>query len=494
MNMPKHVQTLIVGAGFAGLGLAARILREQSQADVLVIERGNDVGGTWRDNTYPGCACDVPTSLYSFSFAPSAEWSHIFARQPEIYRYLRQVAADTGVLDRVVTECELQEAQWDDSKALWAVRTSSGTLTADVLVVATGALSTPSYPDIPGLETFGGTSFHSAKWNHDHNLRGERVAVIGTGASAVQFVPEIESATKHLTVFQRTPAWVIPRLDRELFGLEKYLYRRIPWVQKAVRGSVYSLREALGGLLQHATGLLPVFEAAAKAHLLRQVRDPELRRKLTPVFTIGCKRILLSNDWLRTLDRPDVTLVDAGLAGVTPDGVVDAAGNEHKVDTIIFATGFTPTEPPVAHALRGSNGRTLAEHWNGSPSAYKGATVAGFPNLFLMYGPNTNLGHSSIIYMLESQSTYVIDALKVMRQSAIASFEVTEDAQRRYNTRIQSALEKTVWNKGGCSSWYYDSEGRNSVQWPTFTWKFRAQMQRFDEENYISRRMGPSFS
>ncbi|AOW93671.1 cyclohexanone monooxygenase [Rhodococcus sp. WMMA185] len=485
---------MIVGAGFAGLGVAARILREQPRADVRIIERGNDVGGTWRDNTYPGCACDVPTSLYSFSFAPSAEWTHTFARQPEIYRYLRKVAADTGVLDRVVTECELQGARWDDSRALWSVRTSSGTLTADVLVVATGALSTPSFPDVPGIENFGGTVFHSAAWNHDHDFRGEEVAVIGTGASAVQFVPEIAPVAKHLTVLQRTPAWVIPRLDRELFGIEKSLYRRMPWVQKAVRGFVYSLREALGGVLQHATGLLPVFEVVAKAHLFRQVRDRELRRKLTPDFKIGCKRILLSNDWLRSLDRPDVTLVDAGLAAVTPDGVVDAAGNEHKVDTIIFATGFTPTEPPVAHMLRGTNGHTLAEHWNGSPSAYKGTTVAGFPNLFLMYGPNTNLGHSSIIYMLESQSAYVSDALKMMRNSDIAAVEVADDAQRRYNTRIQSALETTVWNKGGCSSWYLDSTGRNSVQWPTFTWKFRTQMQQFDEENYISRRRTPSFS
>jgi cation diffusion facilitator CzcD-associated flavoprotein CzcO len=314
------------------------------------------------------------------------------------------------------------------------------------------------------------------------------VAVIGTGASAVQFVPEIAPRAKHVTVFQRTPAWVIPRLDRVLSDPEKRLYRRMPLVQKAVRGSVYSFREALGGVLAHATGLLPLFEMVARAHLRRQVRDPELRQKLTPDFTIGCKRMLLSNDWLRTLDRPDVTLVDAGLAGITEDGVVDAVGNEHKVDTIIFATGFTPTEPPVAHALRGTDGHTLAEHWKGSPHAYKGTTVAGFPNLFLMYGPNTNLGHSSIVYMLESQSAYITDALDAMRDNDIAAFEVTEEAQRRYNARIQSGLQSTVWNKGGCSSWYYDAEGRNSVQWPTFTFRFRSQLQHFDRENYVARR------
>ncbi|MDV7242813.1 MULTISPECIES: NAD(P)/FAD-dependent oxidoreductase [Rhodococcus] len=488
MSLPQHVHTLVVGAGFAGMGLAARILRSRPEADVLIIERGYDVGGTWRDNTYPGCACDVPTSLYSFSFAPSADWSHTFARQPEIYRYLKKVAADTGILSRVVTDCALEQADWDDAKAVWHVRTSRGSLTADVVVAATGALSTPSIPDMPGLDTFGGTTFHSATWNHDHDLTGERVAVIGTGASAMQFVPEIAPRAKHVTVFQRTPAWVIPRLDRVLSDPEKRLYRRIPLVQKAVRASVYSFREALGGVLAHATGLLPLFEMVARAHLRRQVRDPELRQKLTPDFTIGCKRMLLSNDWLRTLDRPDVTLVDAGLAGITEDGVVDAVGNEHKVDTIIFATGFTPTEPPVAHALRGTDGHTLAEHWKGSPHAYKGTTVAGFPNLFLMYGPNTNLGHSSIVYMLESQSAYITDALDAMRDNDITAFEVTEEAQRRYNARIQSGLQSTVWNKGGCSSWYYDAEGRNSVQWPTFTFRFRSQLQRFDRENYVARR------
>ncbi|MFZ2178300.1 MAG: NAD(P)/FAD-dependent oxidoreductase [Rhodococcus sp. (in: high G+C Gram-positive bacteria)] len=488
MSLPEHVQTLIVGAGFAGIGLGARILQTQPNADVLIIERGDDVGGTWRDNTYPGCACDVPTSLYSFSFAPSADWSHTFARRDEIFNYLKKVAADTGVLYRVVTGCELEEAQWDDVDAVWHVRTGRGTLTADVLVAATGALSTPSIPDMPGLETFGGATFHSATWNHEHELAGERVAVIGTGASAVQFVPEIAPRTEHLTVFQRTPAWVIPRFDRELSGLEKSIYRRVPLVQKAVRGSVYGLRESLGAVMSHATGLLPLFETVAKAHLHRQVSDPELRKKLTPDFTIGCKRMLLSNDWLRTLDRPDVTLVNAGLTAVTEDGVVDAAGNEYKVDTIIFATGFTPTEPPVARAIRGTDGGTLAEHWGGSPSAYKGTTVAGFPNLFLMYGPNTNLGHSSIVYMLESQAAYVVDALKKMNDKGIAAFEVTRHAQDRYNARIQSDLQNTVWNKGGCSSWYLDSEGRNTVQWPTFTWVFRSQLQRFDHENYVSRR------
>ncbi|SDI17745.1 Predicted flavoprotein CzcO associated with the cation diffusion facilitator CzcD [Rhodococcus triatomae] len=482
MELPGHVHTLVVGAGFAGIGLAARMLHTWPDADVLVIERAPSVGGTWRDNTYPGCACDVPTSLYSFSFAPGAGWSHTFARQPEILAYLEGVAADTGVLERVIVDCALEDAQWDGR--VWQVRTGRGALTADVVVAATGALSAPSVPDLPGLESFSGTTFHSASWNHGHDLTGERVAVVGTGASAVQFVPEIADRAAYLTVFQRTPAWVIPRLDREFSSAEKRLYRRFPFVQKAFRGSVYGFRELLGGVLAHATWLLPVFTAIAKLHLRRQVRDRGLRRRLTPDYTIGCKRILLSNDWLRTLDRGDVEVVASRAAAVTPDGIVDGEGIEHPVDTIVFATGFTPTEPPVAHLLRAADGTSLARSWAGSPTAYKGTTVSGFPNLFLLYGPNTNLGHSSIVYMLESQIAYVLDALHGMRREGWTAFEVDADVQQTYNAAVQDDLRSTVWNAGGCRSWYLDARGRNSVQWPTFTFEFRRRLRRFDSENY----------
>ena len=489
MKLPEHVETLIVGAGFAGMGLAARMLRDNRAADVVLIERGADIGGTWSDNTYPGCACDVPTALYSYSFAPSADWSHTFARQPEIYNYLKKVAADTGIVERVVLNCELEAAVWDEDAALWRIRTSRGSLTAKALVAATGALSTPKIPDFPGLDQFSGTTFHSATWNHEHELRGERVAVIGTGASAVQFVPEIADPAAHVTVFQRTPAWVIPRMDRTLPAAQKAVYSRIPFTQKVIRGWVYGFRELLGAAMSHATWVLPAFEAAARLHLRRQVKDPELRRKLTPDFTIGCKRMLLSNDWLRTLDRADVSLVDSGLVSVTENGVVDGSGVEHKVDTIIFATGFTPTEPPVAHLITGKRGETLAAHWNGSPNAYKGTAVSGFPNLFLMYGPNTNLGHSSIVYMLESQAEYVNDALNTMKRERIDALDVNETVQVHYNKGIQHELQHTVWNKGGCSSWYIDPEGRNSVQWPTFTFKFRSLLEHFDRENYSARKI-----
>lgn len=484
VTLPESTRVLVVGAGFAGIAAASKILTDEPGADVVIIERAGDVGGTWRDNTYPGCACDVPTSLYSFSFAPSPDWTHTFARQPEIYRYLRGVVEKSGLRDRIITDCELTGATWDSTASRWRVETSQGSMTAEVLVAATGALSTPKFPQVPGLEKFAGTKFHSATWNHEHDLTGERVAVIGTGASAVQFVPEIADRTQRLTVFQRTPAWVVPRLDRTLGRLEKTLYRRFPASQKAVRGVIYGYREAYVTALAHHPKVLPLVTNVAKVHLRRQVKNPAKRAALMPDFMLGCKRMLLSNDWLKTLDRDDVDLVASGLTEITEDSVVDADGNAYPVDTIIFATGFTPTEPPVSHALVGTDGRTLAEHWAGSPSAFKGTTVHGFPNLFLMYGPNTNLGHSSIVYMLESQANYVVSALHEMEERRLDSVEVTEHAQQQYNSWIHDSLDGTVWNSGGCSSWYLDSDGKNPVMWPTYTFRFRNSTRTFDISQY----------
>lgn len=484
MKLEQRMDILVVGAGFAGLAAVARILADDPAADVTVIERASDVGGTWRDNTYPGCACDVPTSLYSFSFAPSPEWSHTFARQPELFSYLKSVVERLGLQHRIITDCELQSATWDSGTSRWSVQTSKGATSARVLVVATGALSTPKIPDVPGIDAFAGALFHSATWNHEHDLTGERVAVIGTGASAVQFVPEIVDRATRLTVFQRTPAWVVPRLDRTIGRLERALYKRIPAAHRAVRGMVYGYREAYVTILADHPWMLPAVKILAEANLKRQVKNPATRAALTPDYAPGCKRLLLSNDWLRTLDRPDVDLVTSGLTSVTENAVVDAMGRKHEVDTIIFATGFTPTEPPVSHLLRGNDGRTLAERWDGSPQAHLGTTVAGFPNLFLMYGPNTNLGHSSIVYMLESQANYVASALAEMKVRSAAAVEVEESALQQHNWWIDSALDGTVWNAGGCSSWYLDANGRNSTMWPTYTFRFRNKTREFDISNY----------
>ncbi|NIL86605.1 Baeyer-Villiger monooxygenase [Rhodococcus fascians] len=482
--LPQQLDVLVVGAGFAGLAAVAKILAADPSADVTVIERASEVGGTWRDNTYPGCACDVPTSLYSFSFAPSPKWSHTFARQPELFDYLQSVVERLNLRDRIVTDCELLSADWSDTDQRWTVQTSKGASSVRVLVAATGALSTPKIPDVPGIGTFQGTVFHSATWNHEHDLTGERVAVIGTGASAVQFVPEIVDKAQRLTVFQRTPAWVIPRLDRTIGRVERTLYEKVPAAHRAVRGIIYGYREAYVTVLADNPWMLPAVKAFAKANLKRQVKNPTKRAALTPDYAPGCKRLLLSNDWLRTLDRQDVDLVTSGLTSVTENGVVDASGRNYEVDTIIFATGFTPTEPPVSHLLRGSDGRTLAERWGGSPQAHLGTTVAGFPNLFLMYGPNTNLGHSSIVYMLESQANYVVSALSEMRDHHATAVEVSESAQQQHNSWVDSSLDGTVWNAGGCSSWYLDANGRNSTMWPTYTFRFRNKTRTFDTSNY----------
>ncbi|MBY4403152.1 NAD(P)/FAD-dependent oxidoreductase [Rhodococcus fascians] len=483
-SLPQQVDVLVVGAGFAGLAAVAKILAADPSADVTVIERASEVGGTWRDNTYPGCACDVPTSLYSFSFAPSPKWSHTFARQPELFDYLQSVVERLNLRDRIVTDCELLSADWSDTDQRWTVQTSKGAASVRVLIAATGALSTPKIPDVPGIDTFQGTVFHSATWNHEHDLTGERVAVIGTGASAVQFVPEIVDKAQRLTVFQRTPAWVIPRLDRTIGRVERTLYEKVPAAHRAVRGIIYGYREAYVTVLADNPWMLPAVKAFAKANLKRQVKNPTKRAALTPDYAPGCKRLLLSNDWLRTLDRPDVDLVTSGLTSVTENGVADASGRNYEVDTIIFATGFTPTEPPVSHLLRGSDGRTLAERWGGSPQAHLGTTVAGFPNLFLMYGPNTNLGHSSIVYMLESQANYVVSALSEMRDHHATAVEVSESAQQQHNSWVDSSLDGTVWNAGGCSSWYLDANGRNSTMWPTYTFRFRNKTRTFDTSNY----------
>ncbi|MBB1032012.1 NAD(P)/FAD-dependent oxidoreductase [Dietzia sp. SLG310A2-38A2] len=480
-----HVDILVVGAGFGGISMADRLLREGRGGDLMVVEAADEVGGTWRDNTYPGCACDVPTALYSLSHHVHPDWSHAFGRQGEIQAYLVGVADRIGLRDRLVTSCELTGARWDGDAAEWVVDTNRGQVRARRLVVATGALSAPSVPGLPGMDDFDGEVFHSSRWRHDIPLAGKRVAVVGTGASAVQFVPEIAGTADHVTVFQRTPGWILPRFDRSISGRRRELYRRFPVLQRIVRGRVYAGRELYVLAFTRARLLLRFFEMFARFYLLVKVRDRRMRKALTPGFSIGCKRVLLTSQWLPALCRRDVTLVSGAAGSVTPDGLVDAGGTEHPADVIIFATGFTPTEPPVARLVTGADGRTLAAHWDGSPRAFNGVTVAGFPNLFLLYGPNTNLGHSSIVYMLESQAEHVIRLLGLSRGADRGTVEVREEAVDRYSDRMDRELAGTVWNDGGCSSWYIDSRGRNSTLWPTFTFRYRRQVSSIDPADFV---------
>jgi cation diffusion facilitator CzcD-associated flavoprotein CzcO len=476
-----HARVAIIGSGFGGLGTAIR-LKQEGIDDFVVLERAGDLGGTWRDNTYPGCACDVESHLYSFSFAPNPEWSRAFSPQPEIWEYLRHVADQHGVLPHIRYDAEVRDAAWDDDAALWRIDTAAGPLTASAIVMATGALSDPVIPDLPGLSSFQGRAWHSAQWAHDFDLTGKRVAVIGTGASAIQFVPAIQPTVGRLHLFQRTAAWVIPRRDRPLSGLERGLFRRVPAAQRAVRGAIYGAREAFLVAFRHP-GAMRVAQRLAMRHLRKSIRDPELRRKLTPNWTMGCKRVLLSNDYFPALAQPNVEVVTERITEVRAHSIVTSDGTEREVDAIVFGTGFQPTDPPLAKHLRGRGGVSLKEAFAGSPKAHLGTTISGFPNLFTLMGPNTGLGHTSVIYMIEAQIEHVLGALKHMERAGIAALEPKPEAQEAWVSAVDARMTGTVWVSGGCASWYLDETGRNSTLWPDFTWRYRRRA-RFRPDEY----------
>ncbi len=480
----SHVRIAIVGAGFGGLGMAIK-LKQAGIDDFTVLERDSDVGGTWWANTYPGCQCDIPSHLYSYSFALNPNWSRTYAPQPEIQRYIRDVSERFDVLPHVRLNCELRSAEWDDEATIWRLDTSDGPLTADVVVAAPGPLAEPSVPAVPGLDQFEGEVFHTARWNHDYDIAGKRVAVIGTGASAIQAVPQLQPIVDRVTVFQRTPPWVMPHRDRLIRPFERRLYRRFPALQRLVRSAVYWSRELLVPALVHRPQLMRGLpEKIARRHLADQVPDPELRAKLTPDYTIGCKRILPSNEWYPALGKPNVDVVFGGLDEVRANGVVTPGGELLEVDAIVFATGFHVTDMPLAQLIRGRGGVALSDLWQGSPQAYRGTAAAGFPNMFWLMGPNTGLGHNSIVFMIEAQLAYVMDALRTMDSRGAAALEVRKDAQDAYNARLQARMPGTVWNSGGCASWYIDANGRNSTVWPDFTWRFWQENQRFDAGSY----------
>ncbi|MGH3821642.1 MAG: flavin-containing monooxygenase [Pseudonocardiaceae bacterium] len=485
MSEKIHHHVIIIGTGFAGLGMAIR-LNQHGMTDFVVLERAAEVGGTWRDNRYPGCACDVPSQLYSFSFALNPSWTRSFSSQPEIWDYLRHCTDRYGIRPHIRFHHDVLEARWDHPERRWRVRANCGELTCDVLITGTGALSEPNIPDIPGLNTFRGAVFHSARWALDYDLRGRQVAVVGTGASAIQFVPRIQPEVAALTLFQRTPAWIMPRSERGIGGAEQRLYRAVPALQRLVRAGIYCGRESLVPGFAVNPRLLTVAEVIARAHLRHQVADPVLRAKLTPDYAIGCKRILISNDYLPALTRPNVRLVTSAIARIGADWAQARDGTRSDVDTIIFGTGFHVTDMPMATRLRGRDGRTLAEVWSGGAQAHRGTTIAGFPNLFMLVGPNTGLGHTSLIYMIESQVAYTLDALRYLKHSGAAAVEVSPEAQLAYNRVIQRRMQGTVWTSGGCASWYLDAHGRNTTLWPTFTWRFRRATRKFDPANYYT--------
>ncbi len=471
-----HTDIAVIGAGFGGIGAAIR-LQQAGFTDYLVFDRGDDVGGTWRDNSYPGCACDVPSHLYSFSFAPNPGWSHTFSGQPEIWDYLRDCVDRFGIRPRLRLRHEVHDAAWDDEHQRWRLRTSGGDHTARVLICAAGPLSEPATPAIAGFDDFAGTVFHSARWRHDHDLTDRRVAVIGTGASAVQFVPQIQPVVRRLTLFQRTPAWIMPRRSRPVSRLEKTAYRTVPGAQRAHRAGLYLLREAMAVGFLHP-GVNRVASRVSLRTLRRQVTDPLLRDKLTPRYAMGCKRVLISNDYWPSLTRPNVDVVTEPIDRIAPDGVVTADGVHHPADTVILGTGFHVTDPPVVSRIRGSGGRSLRTAWTPSMRAYRGTMVSGFPNLFFLLGPNTGLGHTSVVLMIEAQLRLVVATLRHLRASGAQAVEPTAEAERRWTEHVDRKLTGTVWQTG-CASWYLDQTGRNTTIWPGYATGFGLRLRRF---------------
>jgi cation diffusion facilitator CzcD-associated flavoprotein CzcO len=486
----RHVGVLIVGSGFAGLGAAIRLAKD-GRDDFLVLERGTEVGGTWRDNTYPGAACDVPSHLYSYSFELNPYWSRSFSPQGEIQNYLRTTAAKYGVLDKHLFDTELTRAEWDSEAQHWFVSTTRGEFTADVLVPAVGALAEPQLPDIPGIDSFRGELFHSARWNHDADLTGKRVALIGTGASAIQIGPAIADSVAHLDVYQRTAPWVLPRRDRAYTRLEKRAYRHVPGLQRVAREAIYWGREAFVLGFAFRPDVLKLAERVATRNIAKSIADPDLRARVTPDWRIGCKRILISNDWYPTLARDHVDLVTDRIAEIREHAVVTADGTVREVDAIIVATGFHVTDSPSYQRIIGSAGRSLAQVWDeGGQQAYKGAAVAGFPNLLFVIGPNCGLGHSSMVFMVESHLNYLSSALRTMDQQGLATFDVRPEIQHRYNADLQQRMKRTIWTTGGCASWYLDKHGNNTTLWPSFTFEFRQLTRRFDLAAYETTRAG----
>ncbi len=484
-SLDTHARVAILGAGFSGIGMAARLLKD-GMDDFFVIERADEVGGTWRDNTYPGCQCDIPSALYSFSWAPNPDWSRVYPLQEEIRDYLRRVAEDCGVVPHIRFGHEGHGAEWDEDAKLWRMQTSQGELTANVLVTAMGGLSEPAPPEIPGLDRFQGTMFHSAEWDHDHDITGERVALIGTGASAIQIVPEIQPKVGSLTLFQRTPSWVMPDLDRPVTEVERKLFRTLPFTQRAMRWLIYALQETtvFGTIVDRR--LSSLFERIARQHLRRQVPDPELRRKLRPNYVLGCKRITMSNTYFPALTQPNAEVVTEPIAEVTENGIRTADGAERELDTIVLATGFRVFNNPGMAALKGRGGVSLLDAWNGSPRAYLGTAVAGFPNLFFLVGPNSAGGYNSIIFTSESHINYVAECIREMDRADVATVEVRPEVFDAFARETERRLDQSVWNQGGCASWYIDANGRNGVWWPGFTIDLWRRTRRFDRGSYLA--------
>jgi cation diffusion facilitator CzcD-associated flavoprotein CzcO len=478
------LDALIVGSGFSGLCVAVKM--QQAGMPYVVLEQAGGIGGTWRDNTYPGAACDVPSNLYCFSFAPNPKWSRTYPQQAEIQTYMNECADRFDVRKNIQFNKTVTSARFDSTRKLWRVEVNEGAeiFEARTLVMGVGGLSRPQMPNIQGIESFTGELFHTARWKHDVNLEGKRVGIIGTGASAIQIVPEIADKVRQLDVFQRTPPWLIFKPDFAIAKWHRVLRAKLPILQKINRAYTYGWHESWAIAFTRFPSILKVVQLLAKGFLSFNIRDKALREKLMPSYVIGCKRVLLSNTYLSALKKPNVSLITDAIECITPAGIRTRDGNEHPLDIIIASTGFLAAEAGSPFPVYGLDNKELNEHWKQGPSAYLGTTVSGFPNFFIMTGPNTALGHNSMIYMIESQASYVMSALKEIGQAPETAFDIPQQTQNRYNDALQKRLAKTVWNTGGCSSWYLASNGLNTTLWPDFTFVYRHKTRRFDVEHY----------
>ena len=479
----RHPRVAVIGAGFTGLA-AVRALRSAGVEDFVVLERADEIGGTWRDNTYPGIACDVPSHLYSLSFAPNPDWERTFSGGAQIWQYMRKVARELRMDEVTAFGEEVLDASWDDHQQRWRIRTTTLLLSAEVIIDGSGALSEPAYPAIDGLDRFHGPVLHSARWDHEQDLTGLEVAVIGTGASAIQIVPAIQPHVAAMTVFQRTPGWVLPRWDRDISDIERRLLRAFPILQRALRAGQALGRDRFLHQLMHRRWMRQVAQAVARAYLRRSIEDPELRARLRPDFEIGCKRILMTNQWYAALTKPNVSVESSPIREVRGHAIITTDGGEHEVDAIVLATGFRVTDPPIAARLHRRDGRSLAESWGDAPRSFRGITTAGFPNLFRISSIGTGTGHTSQILQIESGVHYAVEALRTMDARDLASVEVSEAAEEAYTKRVHEMLRDTVWVTGGCDSWYLDRSGAASLVWPSTARRYRQWTRRFDIENY----------
>jgi len=464
---PVSVDVLIVGAGFSGLGMAIK-LKQAGMDSFLVIEKGTDIGGTWHENRYPGCACDIPSHLYSFSFDLNPAWTRMYSGQQEIWQYLKSCASRYAIVPHIRLRTRLREAVWDEAKSLWHVLAGDGlAVDARVLVSGIGALHVPSFPNLPGLASFLGPAFHSAEWNPDVPLEGKNIAVIGTGASSIQIVPQIAPMAGKLYLFQRTPAWIVPRPDFAFTEKWKNRFQRIPGVMWGFRKLLFWQHEFRVLAFLGNRRVRQSIVSIARHQLNKKIKDPKLREALTPKYELGCKRVLFSSDFYPALTRENVELVTDNISEVRPNSIVTEDGTERQVDVIVHCTGFRVTEPLIGIRLVGRNGVEIHEAWRDRMSAYLGITVSGFPNCFILLGPNTGLGHNSVVLMIEAQVRYVMSCLKLMRRRGWKTLNLKPEAQKRFVDRVIQRMGRTVWQTGGCRSWYQDQKtGENTTLWP----------------------------